>query len=76
MAENNGLGRIVNIQNPYSLLNRSFEIDLSEIVHREGVGLLASSPLACGTLSGQYLGGKRPAGARLTLSTDLLNGIE
>ena len=67
MAENSDLGRIVSIQNPYSLLNRSFEIGLSEIAHREGVGLLAYSPLAFGTLSGKYLGGKRPAGARLTL---------
>jgi aryl-alcohol dehydrogenase-like predicted oxidoreductase len=50
-----GLGpHIVSIQNPYSLLNRSFEIGLAEIAHRESVGLLAYSPLAFGVLSGKY----------------------
>jgi aryl-alcohol dehydrogenase-like predicted oxidoreductase len=66
-AELRGLSRVVSIQNPYNLLNRSFEIGLAEIAIREQVGLLAYSPLAMGTLSGKYLGGQRPAGARLTL---------
>jgi aryl-alcohol dehydrogenase-like predicted oxidoreductase len=66
-ANNLGLPRIASIQNPYSLLNRTFEIGLSEFAHREQVGLLAYSPLAFGVLSGKYLGGARPAGARLTL---------
>jgi aryl-alcohol dehydrogenase-like predicted oxidoreductase len=66
-AERDGAPRIVSIQNPYNLLNRSFEIGLAEITHREGPGLLAYSPLAFGVLSGKYLGGTRPAGARLTL---------
>jgi aryl-alcohol dehydrogenase-like predicted oxidoreductase len=59
--------RIVSIQNPYNLLNRSFEIGLAEFAHREQVGLLAYSPLAFGVLSGKYLDGARPDGARLTL---------
>lgn len=61
------LPRVMSIQNPYSLLNRSFEIGLAEIAHREHVGLLAYSPLGFGVLSGKYLDGARPAGARLTL---------
>ncbi len=56
--------RVVSVQNPYSLLNRSFEIGLAEIAHREEVGLLAYSPLAGGTLSGKYLGGRIPPGSR------------
>jgi len=64
-----GLPRIVSIQNPYSLLNRIYEIGLSEFSHREGVGLLAYSPLAMGVLSGKYLDGARPEGARLSLFT-------
>lgn len=66
-SERLGLPRIVSIQNPYSLLNRTFEIGLSEFSHREGIGLLAYSPLAFGWLSGKYEGGARPAGARITL---------
>ena len=67
LAQQLDLPRIVSIQNPYSLLNRSFEVGLAEIAHREQCGLLAYSPLAFGTLSGKYLDGNRPAGARLTL---------
>jgi len=59
--------RIHSVQNPYNLLNRSFEVGLSEFAHREDTGLLAYSPLAFGVLSGKYLAGKRPEGARLTL---------
>ncbi|CAG4891597.1 NADP(H)-dependent aldo-keto reductase [Paraburkholderia saeva] len=66
-AERLGLPRIVSIQNPYSLLNRTFELGLSEFSHRENVGLLAYSPLAFGWLTGKYEGGARPAGARITL---------
>jgi aryl-alcohol dehydrogenase-like predicted oxidoreductase len=61
------LPRIVSIQNPYSLLNRSFEIALSEFSFREQVGLLAYSPLAFGTLTGKYLNGARPERGRITL---------
>ena len=67
LSEGLDLPRIVSIQNPYSLLNRTFEIGLAEFSHREQVGLLAYSPLAFGVLSGKYLDGRRPAGARLTL---------
>lgn len=67
LAEQRGWPRCVSVQNPYSLLNRSYEIGLAEYGHREGVGLLAYSPLAMGVLSGKYLDGARPAGARLTL---------
>ncbi|KLV04411.1 aldo/keto reductase [Photobacterium aquae] len=67
LAEKHNLPRVVTIQNPYNLLNRSFEVGLSEISHYEGVELLAYSPLAFGTLSGKYLGGARPDGARCTL---------
>ena len=59
--------RIVSIQNPYSLLNRWYESSLSEVTRMEEVGLLAYSPLAMGVLSGKYLGGAKPPGARLTL---------
>jgi aryl-alcohol dehydrogenase-like predicted oxidoreductase len=61
------LPRVQSIQNPYSLLNRSFEVGLAELAHREQVGLLAYSPLAFGMLSGKYLDGARPPNARLTL---------
>ncbi len=66
LAEDKGLPRIVSIQNPYSLLNRTFEVGLAEIAHRERAGLLAYSPLAFGMLTGKYRDGARPAGARLT----------
>ena len=59
--------RVVSIQNAYNLVNRTFEIGLAEIAMREHVGLLAYSPLAQGYLSGKYLYGARPAGARSTL---------
>ncbi len=66
-AQRLGLPRIVSIQNPYSLLNRTFENGLSEFSHRERIGLLAYSPLAFGWLSGKYEEGARPDGARITL---------
>lgn len=66
-AEQLNLPRIVSIQNPYNLLNRSFELGLSEFSHREQIGLLAYSPLAFGTLSGKYLNDAHPADGRLTL---------
>ncbi len=66
-AELQGLPRIVSIQNPYNLLNRSFEIGLAEMAIREQTGLLAYSPLAFGALTGKYLQGQTPSGCRLTL---------
>lgn len=52
-----GLPRVVTVQNPYSLLNRKDEIGLTEIYHRENVGLFPYSPLGMGTLSGKHLDG-------------------
>lgn len=63
----NNLTRCKTIQNPYSLLNRTFEINLAEVALRENVGLLAYSPLGFGMLSGKYLNGKMPEGSRLKL---------
>ncbi|OON39552.1 NADP(H)-dependent aldo-keto reductase [Izhakiella australiensis] len=67
LAEKHELPRIMTIQNPYSLLNRSFEVGLAEISQHEGVELLAYSSLAFGVLSGKYLNGAQPAKARNTL---------
>jgi aryl-alcohol dehydrogenase-like predicted oxidoreductase len=67
LSAQEGLPRIDSIQNPYNLLNRSFEVGLAEFSCRESVGLLAYSPLAFGMLAGKYLDGKQPEGARLTL---------
>ena len=66
-ASNSERPRVRTIQNPYSLLNRTFELGNAEVSHREHVGLLAYSPLAFGVLSGKYRGGKKPDKARLTL---------
>jgi len=51
------LPRLATVQNPYNLLNRKDEIGLTEILHRENVGLFPYSPLGMGTLSGKHLGG-------------------
>jgi len=67
LSEALGKARVVSVQNPYSLLNRLYEIGLAEVGMREEVGLLAYSPLGCGCLSGKYLNGQSPAGARLTI---------
>lgn len=66
LAEKLGLARVVSIQNPYNLLNRTFEIGNAELSIRDDVGLLAYSPLAFGHLSGKYLNGTKPEGARVT----------
>ena len=66
LAEELGLEKIVSVQNPYSLLNRTYEIGMSEIAHHEGIGLLAYSPLAFGYLTGKYRHGARPEEARIT----------
>ncbi|MBF0354895.1 MAG: aldo/keto reductase [Alphaproteobacteria bacterium] len=67
LSDRLGLPRITSVQNPYNLLNRTYEIGLAEISMREDCGLLAYSPLAFGVLSGKYRGGAQPKGARLTL---------
>ena len=64
------LPRIVSIQNQYSLTNRAFETGLAEMVLRENIGMLAYSTLGMGTLTGKYLGGKKPENARLTIYPD------
>ena len=66
-AEAKDLPRPVSIQNAYSLINRTFEVNLAEVAHRENVGLLAYSPLAQGYLTGKYMNGALPRGARKTL---------
>ncbi|OTG90776.1 NADP(H)-dependent aldo-keto reductase [Acinetobacter sp. ANC 3813] len=67
LAEQLGLEKFVSVQNPYSLLNRTYEIGMSEIAKYEGVGLLAYSPLAFGFLTGKFRHGARPENARVTL---------
>ncbi len=67
MAESRGWPRMASIQNPYNLLNRTFEVGLAEIAIREDCGLLAYSPMAFGMLSGKYANGARPANARISL---------
>jgi len=69
LAEKNNLPRMASIQNEYSLLCRHFEPDLGEIAIHEDCGLLAWSPLSRGMLSGKYLNGARPEGARITIET-------
>ncbi len=69
VAERSGLQRIVSIQNPCNLLNRTFETGLHEMCYREQISLLAYSPLAFGLLSGKYV--KNPAAqGRMTLYPD------
>jgi aryl-alcohol dehydrogenase-like predicted oxidoreductase len=67
ISREKGYPRIATIQNQYSLLNRTFEIGLAEFSMREDVSLLPYSPLSMGVLSGKYLGGAKPEGARFTL---------
>ena len=70
LAEQGRGPRMASIQNPYSFLNRSFETRLAEVALREDCGLLAYAPLGAGALSGKYLNGARPSGARFTLFPD------
>jgi len=71
LAEQHGLSRVVSIQNPYCLLNRSYDNGTDETCHRLGVSLLAYSPLGVGLLTGKYDSGgaegpHAPKGARIT----------
>jgi len=66
-SRKHNLPKIATIQNPYSLLNRTFEVGLSEVCHRENVGLLAYSPMAFGVLSGKFLTGEPHPNARINL---------
>lgn len=65
-AKEKHLEKIISIQNTYSLVNRTYEIGLSEITMKEQIGLLVYSALNMGALSGKYLNGKKPKGARFT----------
>ena len=67
VAEQLNLPRIVSVQNPYNLLNRAYDIGMSEISCREKVGLLAYSPLAIGYLSGKYRNNQIPKNSRIGL---------
>mgnify|MGYP001350853749 FL=1 len=67
----NGLPKMITIQNPYSLLNRLFEIGSAEICKREDLGLLAYSPLGFGVLTGKYRNGSMPENSRLKLFPNL-----
>ena len=71
IAEANGLPRVVSIQNEYSLLYRSHDLDLAELSHNENVSLLPFSPLACGMLTGKYQNGKIPPGSRMSINPDM-----
>ena len=60
----------MSIQNPYSLLNRTYEVGLSEISIRERIGLLAYSPLASGFLTGKYRNNSLPKNSRIERDPD------
>lgn len=67
LSREKNLPRIVSIQNQYSLMNRTFEIGLSEMCLRENIAGLPYSTLSMGVLTGKYLDGAKPAGARFTI---------
>jgi len=67
ISKSKKLPRMMSVQNPYSLVNRTYEIGMSEISIREKCGLLVYYPLAAGALSGKYRNGKMPKNSRLAL---------
>ena len=67
LADREGLPRVECVQNPYGLLNRTYEIAMAEVSHREDVGLLAYSPLGMGLLTGKYRHGAKPEGSRMAV---------
>ena len=67
IAKEKNLPKVVSVQNPYSLVNRTYEVGMSEISIRERAGLLAYSPLAVGYLTGKYRNKKIPKNSRLDL---------
>jgi aryl-alcohol dehydrogenase-like predicted oxidoreductase len=71
IAKELGVPGPVTLQNSYSLLSRNVDNDLAEALFRENMSLLAYSPLAAGLLSGKYLDGAKPEGARFTLFDSL-----
>ena len=70
ISKEKNLPRMMSIQNPYSLLNRSYEIGLSEVSIREEIGCLAYSPLASGYLTGKYRNNNFPKGSRMERDFD------
>ena len=70
LSEDKNLPRMMSIQNPYSLLNRSYEVGLAEVSIREQIGCLSYSPLASGYLSGKYRNGELPKGSRMERDYD------
>ena len=67
ISKNKGAPRMMSVQNPYSLVNRTYEIGMSEISIRQKCGLLVYYPLAAGALSGKYRNGEMPKNSRMTL---------
>jgi len=70
ISKTKNLPRVMSVQNPYNLLNRTYEIGLAEASIREKSGLLAYSPLASGIMSGKYRNGAVPDGSRMKLFGD------
>ncbi len=70
LCEAHNLPKPASIQNAYHLMNRLHESDLAEVSFREGIPLLAYSPLGMGMLTGKYNDGAMPEGARLTIFRD------
>ena len=70
LSKDKNLPRMMSIQNPYSLLNRSYEVGLAEVSIREEIGCLAYSPLASGYLSGKYRNKQFPKGSRMERDFD------
>ena len=70
ISKRKNLPKMMSVQNPYNLLNRTYEVGLAEISIREESGLLAYSPLAFGYLSGKYRKNKLPEGSRIKLFKD------
>ena len=67
LADREGLPRVESVQNPYSLINRTYEIAMAEVSHRENIGLLAYSPLGMGLLTGKYRNGAKPENSRMVV---------
>jgi aryl-alcohol dehydrogenase-like predicted oxidoreductase len=67
LSKSKNLPRVMSVQNPYSLVNRTYEIGMSEISIRDRCGLLVYYPLAAGALSGKYRGGQMPKNSRMAL---------
>ncbi len=70
LSKNMDLPRIMSVQNPYSLLNRTYEVGLAEISIRDQIGLLGYAPMAGGYLSGKYRNGALPKDSRMERDFD------